>query len=143
MSSFYHAGNVNNSINVAGMHQWSQLVLPLFNWATKELSTNLGDFAMEFSNLTAKYGTTSEMLKSKAFYAELMSMPALTNLAAQIAQFSIYYRHVDKLVYANSENDEINFGAAMAGFIGPFAAAAQILSPISKADKTFDIQTSL
>jgi len=143
MSSFYHAGNRDMTINAAGMHMWSEFALPLFNWATKELSTNLGDFAMEFSNLTAKYGTTSEMLKSKDFYSELMSMPAFLNLAAQIAQFGIYYRNVNKLVYANSENDEINFGAAMAGFVGPFAAASQILSPVSKAEKTYEIQKDL
>ena len=95
---------------------------------------------MEFSNLTSKYGTVADMMTSKAFYGELMSMPSLVNLSAQIAQFAIYYRHLDKVVEAKSgEDNKIDFGSAMITMMGPFAAAGQIFSPLVKAEKRYDM----
>jgi hypothetical protein len=132
-ASFFHAGTRELTANVAATREWSQLVLPLYNWATKEFATNVGDLSMDFARVTSRYGSFGQMMKSKAFYGELMSMPSVINLAAQTIQFSLYFKNIQKVMQAkwNSEYSDLDFWNTMIAMMWPLASAQQIMQPLT------------
>ena len=55
-ASFFQAGMKSEDlVNVAGATPFMQMVLPLFNRATKEFATSFGDLAMDFTRMIGKY----------------------------------------------------------------------------------------
>ena len=137
MSSFFQAGMKSEDlVSVAGATPIMQFILPLFNRATKEMSTAFGDMAMDFTRMIWKYDGIGGMLKNPKFYAEMISSPSVIHLASQLSEYSLRYNRINKLFKAQWDSDnELDYVATMNVLVGPMAAAMQFLSPEVKAIK--------
>lgn len=138
ISSFFQAGSTEQTVNLASMSAKAQFFLPLFNWATKEFATNVWDLSVDISRIASRYWSIGDMLKSKSFFTDLMTMPSVINIASQVVEFSMWYKNLNKVISATQwENDELDYKSMMLWIVAPFAAAMQIWSPLVQWAKTY------
>jgi hypothetical protein len=69
---------------------------------------------MDFSRIKSQYGSVVDMMKSKKFYAQLLTMPSVLNLSAQLVQFSLYFNKINKVIKAQEgEENGLDYTATM------------------------------
>lgn len=125
-ASFFQVGSKITS-NLAANNQLAQIIMPLFNRATKEFTTNIWDLSIDMTRIFNRYKSVADAVKSPKFYADIMTSKSMLNLAAQTMQYMVYRREATKLT-----QEDIDPAVWASVLIWPYAAALQVLWPIYK-----------